>query len=200
MKKYLTIGLALIMALMLAACGATKGSASNYVDAALKSVNPYDAEQVAAYWGEDMDSTVGAPETQNTEYASIIFQNMTYKINGSEEADGKAKVNVTTTNLDMGQIMADVMTEYMQQTITVMYGNSEQEMTDEELDKLFTDILTDAITSGHFETVENTVDVELEQTEDSWKITGDKDAVINAMMGDIASFVDIINENMQATN
>lgn len=190
MKKMLSLLLALTMMLSLAACGGSMPNPENTVKEAMSAVNPFDAEKVNLYWG---DGALNAEETDaaTAQYVSMLFENMTYEITGSEVTDNTATVDVSITNTDMGTAMNDVMTTYFTEMLSAAFSGTE--MSEDEMTNRLMELIGETIVSDEYETVTTDVELGLTYENKTWTITSGQDEAIDAMMGNITTYF----ENME---
>lgn len=184
-KKILSLALALAMTLSLAACSG-RASAESVVKKAMDAVNPFNAEQVVAYWG-DASMSNDVLNEEDAELIAALFEDMTYEIVSSEETDESATVTVKVTNTDMTAVMGGVLEEYLPAALAAAFDTSAEAMSEEELAQLFNDTMKKHLDSTDYETVENEATLTLTPTEDSWTITGGTEEALNAMMGGLTS-------------
>ena len=197
MKKTLCLGLAIAMALGLAGC-AQRESAQSVVQKAIDSVKTMDVETMQSYWGNDQFKDIdnsGADAESDDESLSMMtlfVKNLDYQIIESNEEKETATVKVQITNLDMSSIMSDFMSEAFKEALSYAFLPEEQRPTDEDMNKMSNDILTNLLEREDNPKVTNTVDITLSLRDNQWVINPSADAV-DAMLGGISSFSETMN-------
>ncbi|MGI5984911.1 MAG: DUF4878 domain-containing protein [Clostridiales bacterium] len=197
MKKTLCLGLAIAMALGLAGC-AQRESAQSVVQKAIDSVKTMDVETMQSYWGNDQFKDIdnsGADAESDDESLSMMtlfVKNLDYQIIESNEEKETATVKVQITNLDMSSIMSEFMSEAFKEALSYAFLPEEQRPTDEDMNKMSNDILTNLLEREDNPKVTNTVDITLSLRDNQWVINPSADAV-DAMLGGISSFSETMN-------
>jgi hypothetical protein len=197
MKKTLCLGLAIAMALGLAGC-AQRESAQSVVQKAIDSVKIMDVETMQSYWGNDQFKDIdnsGADAESDDESLSMMtlfVKNLDYQIIESNEEKETATVKVQITNLDMSSIMSEFMSEAFKEALSYAFLPEEQRPTDEDMNKMSNDILTNLLEREDNPKVTNTVDITLSLRDNQWVINPSADAV-DAMLGGISSFSETMN-------
>lgn len=197
MKKTLCLGLAIAMALGLAGC-AQRESAQSVVQKAIDSVKIMDVETMQSYWGNDQFKDIdnsGADAESDDESLSMMtlfVKNLDYQIIESNEEKETATVKVQITNLDMSSIMSEFMSEAFKEALSYAFLPEEQRPTDEDMNKMSNDILTNLLEREDNPKVTNIVDITLSLRDNQWVINPSSDAV-DAMLGGISSFSETMN-------
>ena len=197
MKKTLCLGLEIAMALGLAGC-AQRESAQSVVQKAIDSVKTMDVETMQSYWGNDQFKDIdnsGADAESDDESLSMMtlfVKNLDYQIIESNEEKETATVKVQITNLDMSSIMSEFMSEAFKEALSYAFLPEEQRPTDEDMNKMSNDILTNLLEREDNPKVTNTVDITLSLRDNQWVINPSADAV-DAMLGGISSFSETMN-------
>ena len=157
------------------------------------------------YWGDtDFSSDVSSATSEDEEYGQLILEKiaagLTYKITGSMEDEdaGKATVSVDFTNVDMGAVMSEWMSDLMTTAIGYAFLPEDQQPSDDELNQMYMDSLTETMDNNKDNTVTNSVDVQLSLVEDNWEINSTDD-VIDAMVGGMMSYSNSMEENFGGT-
>lgn len=195
MKKVLTMLIALLLVVSLAACSMGE-SAKQATDNALKAIKEMDEETMSKYLEVDElvenDSSPSNPTNVGEEEMDVIFENIEYKINSSEEDGDNAVVNVDITNIDMTEVFGTLL----QESISLAFSNafSSNEITDEEMDMKMNQMFFDIIEKNKENTVTNNVDIKLHKSDKNWKISMD-DKLQNALTGNFLNVVKSMENN-----
>lgn len=195
MKKLLCVGCSIALCLSLVACGggASRESAESVVENGIKAFQNMNQEEMQNYWGKtDFSSDV---TSDNEEYGQQILEKiasgLTYQITESTEDEdtGAATVSVDFTNVDMGKVMPEWVGDMMATAIGYAFLPEEQQPSDDELNQMYMDSLTETMEANKDNTVTNSVDVQLSLVDNEWKINSTDD-VIDAMVGGMMSYAD----------
>ena len=171
MKRVLSLALSALLVFSMAGCGA-KESAEDVVKNAVDSLKNYDTEQITAYWG---DSEIGDQAEEDAAIMKAIFGNISYEIVSSQEEKETASVEVKVSNLDMGAVMGDTVSEVFVKLLEGAFSSTGAEMSEEDQNKLFNDTFLEKLNSGEYDTVEKTVTVTLTLVDKKWTMDADND-------------------------
>ena len=136
----------------------------------------------------DGDSSVGSEVVMGA-----IFDKLSYEIISSEKIDSNTvtvKTKITATD------MKPVLAEYMTEALAYAFSNAfaSPQLTEEELNQKYEEILVECATKPDLATVTNEVDVTVVKTESNdWKIEAD-DAFVNAVLGGLVEAFDAMND------
>lgn len=165
-KRLFSIFLAATMTLSLTGCGPKRESAQSVVEKAILAVKNLDSESAQTYWGSDSLESVGAitnadTDEQSIEIMKLLTQNLSYSITNSQEdeQDGTATVSVDFTNTNMSLVMAEYMKNVMSDILTYAFLPADQQPSDEEMEQLYMDKLTEAMSADDNESITNSVDI-----------------------------------------
>ena len=197
MKKLLCAGCSIALCLSLVSCGgASRESAESVVESGIKAFQSMNQEEVQKYWGDtDFSSDVASATSEDEEYGQQILEKiasgLTYEITGSTEDEeaGTATVSVDFTNIDMGTVMSEWVSDMMTTAIGYAFLPEDQQPSEDELNQMYMDSLTEVMDNNKDNTVTNSVDVQLSLTENKWKIDS-SDEVVDAMVGGMMSYAD----------
>ena len=179
MKKIISSLLLVLMLVSLTACGSTP-SPQNTVEQYLSAAKKLDAETMSELVipsntedAEIMENLTLEEEDSYSKFFEKFFKDnankMTYNILESTEKGDEANVSVETKYIDGGPLIAATMGE----AITRMVGIALQgkEPSEEEMDKMFSDILIEqeAINEPNFKT--QTMNINLKKQNEKWYIT-----------------------------
>lgn len=190
MKKVLSLGLALCLALMLAACGSSKESAQSALESALTAVKNMDTAAMETYFGEDVlndngeDVNAGANAVDDNQ--KLLLKNLTFKVTSCQESDGKAEAVVDITNVDMAQVLSDFMQQAISETLSYAFLPEDEQPSDEELQKKFSDLLASLLDADDLEMVTNTVNLSMTYADSQWKIAPTNE-LVDALLGGAVS-------------
>ena len=201
-KRLFSIFLAATMTLSLTGCGPKRESAQSVVEKAILAIKNLDSESAQTYWGSDSLESVGAitnadTDEQSIEIMKLLTQNLSYSITNSleDEQGGTATVSVDFTNTDMSLVMAEYMENVMSDILTYAFLPADQQPSDEEMEQLYMDKLTEAMSADDNESITNSVDITLSLIDDQWQIdTSNSAKVLDAMMGGLFSYLDSMSE------
>ena len=201
MKKLLCAVCSAALCLSLVACGGTsRESAQSVVENGIKAFQSMNQEEMQKYWGDtDFSSDVASSTSENEEYSQKILEKiasgLTYEITGSTEDEdaGTATVSVEFTNMDMGTVMSEWLSNAISTAFGYAFLPEDQQPSDEELNEMYMDSLTETMDNNKDNTVTNSIDVQLSLVEDEWKINPTED-VIDAMVGGMMSYANSMGE------
>ncbi|MEA4895787.1 MAG: hypothetical protein VB064_11065 [Oscillospiraceae bacterium] len=198
MKKILYLGISLALFLILVGCG-PKESAQSIVQKAIESVKIMDVEAMQNYWGErqfkDVDSSEATTdsEAQSKAMLALLVKNLDYQIIEANEEKDTATVKVQITNIDMSSIMSEFVSQAVKEALSDAFLPEEQQPSQEEMDKKYSDILVTLLDRKDNPKVTNTVYITLSLVDNQWVIVPNEEAV-DAMLGGINSFSGAMNE------
>lgn len=146
-----------------------------------KSKEPSPSDTVKSYFDEIKNadeemiymilSSVDETDTNSSKKMISDIQKLTYKIN-SENINGDiATVNVTVNGPDISAVIAKAIQEMFTSALSQAFSGIE--MTEEEENKLYDDILVKALNEVEF--TDRTGDITLEKSENGWEITDENE-------------------------
>ncbi len=202
LKRVFSISLAMVMILSLGACGPKRESAQSVAEKAILAVKNVDYATTQAYWGkgalEDVSKAADVePDEQSSEIMKLLTKNLSYSITNSQEDEqaGTATVSVDFTNTNMSLVMAEYIKTAMSDIFTYAFLPEDQQPTDEELEQMYMEKLTELMSSDDNETVTKSVDITLTLVDDQWQIdTSNAAEVLDAMLGGILSYAESMSE------
>lgn len=182
MRKILLLLTSVMMVLGMAACGGGGGGeeqSTNTPEAAvagyLDAFKAVDQAKLNEYVTED--DMMYSEDTEDVSEAQVVFGNISYEIKSVNAEEGSTTATVTTdvTNVDMTAVMQSMMTAAMTESGDIEAMDEEKSM----------EMLKQAIEDNKDNTITKTVDIELTQVEDKWKVKS-TDELLTALSGGIA--------------
>ncbi|NDO47605.1 hypothetical protein [Clostridium sp. MD294] len=182
MRKILLLLTSVMMVLGMAACGGGGGEEkqdTNTPEAAvagyLDAFKAVDQAKINEYVAED-DMMYSEDTEEDISEAQIVFGNITYEIKSvNTDTEGVAIVTTDITNIDMTAVMQSLMTAAMTESGDIEAMDEEKSM----------EMLKQAIEDNKDNTITKTVDIELTQVEDKWKVKS-TDELVTVLSGGIA--------------
>ena len=168
MRKILIWITAVTMAFAMTACSSSQSGATDTAEAAviglLDAIKAVDQAKVNQYvTPEDSMYSEDTATTEDVETTKLLFENMTYEVTSAEENGDSAVVKVDITTLDMSVIMQ----QYMQSSLELAdSATAAEEITQETT----TQLLKDAIEQNKNPTVSSSVELNVNKTEEGWKV------------------------------
>lgn len=178
MKKTICKTLALIISLsmsilVLASCG------SGSIEEAKTEINHQFPQIIDSFKSGNIDSIntysineVNIDDEDGLKTAILSsLSNIDYKINSVTPENGKnAVVNIDITMIDSSQVMEKYIQNIMTLVSSPEYQSLLSSLTKEDYAKMMDDELAKILASGELQTVTKTVDVNLQKSNDTWKL------------------------------
>ena len=197
MKKMLALLCAAAMLLALVGCGA-KNTPETVVGTFCDEMKNFNLEAMAQCV-EDADPEDLNPSEEEvpSQLADLLRQNaqkITYTLSDATPTDDdEAVVEVSFQFPDVSKAVAAAMGEYLTQALGMaMSGSSE-----EDISKLFEQILVEKINSAEPATTEATVSFPCTKTEEGWKIEEVPNQVLNVMTRNFLAALDDLSKIME---
>ncbi|WP_195263141.1 hypothetical protein [Clostridium sp. 1001275B_160808_H3] len=160
-----------------------------------KSKEPSPSDTVKTYFDEikgadeamisTLLSTVKENNTNSSKKMVTEIQKLTYTINSEAiEGEDNATVNVTVNGPDIAAVIAKGIQEVFTSALSQAFSGTE--MTEEEQNKLYDDILIKALDEVTF--TDRTGDITLEKSENGWKVTNENEVTKLIMNIDPTTF------------
>ena len=186
MKKKLTVILALVLVLSLAACGGSKNSPEGVVSGFCDSLKTLDAQKMQAYLKDPAEeSELGLDEVPK-EFMDILktwAKDLKYKVGKAETNGDNAKVKVDFTYTDASEIFKTALTNYISKAMAeALSGN---EVSEEKMTSLLVDCIKEAQKSVKTKTADISLDFELEKVDGNWKISNASEELANVMLSNM---------------
>ena len=183
MKK--CVSLVLVLILLLAGGGTPQPAAEDAVKEAFEAVKAMDQQTIQARFTED---PLGDGQSEDVA-AQQLVEHLSCQIVSCEQTADTAVATLQITNLDMQQVMDAYITAALEDLFTNL-GAGIDEMSEEELDARYEQILQDILTGGEIDTVTSEVEINLTYTEEGGWVIETTDPLTDAMMGGLLSYVD----------
>ncbi len=186
--------ISIAMALMLSVTtfyGCKSNSPSDTVKTYLDGIKNADEKTISTLLDEVEKEN---EDTQSNSYKKVVseIQKITYTIN-SESVDGdKATVNVKINGPDIAGVVAQSIQKMFTSALSQAFSGTE--MTEEEQNKLYDDIMLECLNEVKF--TDRTGDITLEKSDNEWKITDENEMIKLIMNIDPATF-DPANTNTE---
>ncbi len=192
MKKWIKSLLAFNMMFMLSACSSGPQPEAT-LESYLQSVQSAESIDASTLYNEEyfdmslpfyLDLSAMAPSNITDDAFTLkilgLVQDFDYTIGDVETNGNEATIELTITSYSLGEIMSAWMTKWM--TFGIEYTTSGEEMSDDEMNQKYVELLDEAINETSKSNV-NTFDVYM--TDDGgWKINAnDNDDLITALLG-----------------
>jgi len=201
MKKILIIFILSIILFSLAGCGTLgpEDTVDKYFTAAQKLDLISMAANIAPSNTEDRDKTSTLFEGEEQEefqkyaedYLKTNARKMTYKITGSEENGDKAVVTVDCKYVDFGRILKATVGEMFAKLFGQTFSGVE--MTDEENEQMFLNVMKEQIKTFDETFIEVTLNIDLVKIENTWYIAEASDELLDVVAsGFISAFEELI--------
>lgn len=192
MKKCLAVIVTLLMSLSLAACGQKIDPPDKVVENALTALKVSDFETAKTYFDVDPEESISEAETEQEDEIMVnIMQNLQYTIISTEENDDTATVKASIKNTNMSSVMSD----YISEAFTYAFSN----LSDEEMDQKFTEILNTSLENNKDNLLEKEVDITLTKGETGWIITMNDD-LIDAITGGMLTIANNFSNAAESFN
>ena len=216
MKKSLIILVLSIILLSLAGCGTVgpEDTVDKYFTATQKLDLISMAENIAPSNNEDRDKTTTLFEGEEQEefqkyaldYLKTNARKMTYTITGSEVDGDKAVVTVDCKYVDSGRILKATIGEMFAKLFGQAFSGVE--MTDEETEQMFLNVMEEQIKTFDETFAEVTLNIDLVKMKDTWYITEASDELLDVVasgfisagkeISDSFSFADVEDNSIDA--
>lgn len=98
-----------------------------------------------------------------------------------------AIVSVEITNYDMTQIMSVYISELFAKTLEYAFLPEEEQPSEEEMEQIYSDLLSECLSAEDVDTVTSTVDADLVLVDSTWKLDP-SDEFIDALFGGAVSY------------
>lgn len=194
MKKILISVLIIILALGVTGCGGE--SPEQAVKNTLDAIKAGDVEKASKYVDYDKlqitdKSALNAEDKEKSEeMAKMIFKNIKYKVLESSEDGNTATVKAEITNLDMG----NVMTDFVSQLLPLAFSGLSKEQMNEKSEEVFVSLI-----SKESKTVTKTVELNLSKKDDNWKIES-SDEFSDAVLGGLITYSNNMKDSFGGGN
>jgi len=207
MKKLIIIFVLPIILFLLAGCG-TAGP-EDTVDKYFTAAQKLDLISMAAYIApsntEDRDITTTLLEGEEQEefqkyaldYLKTNARKMTYSISGSEVNGDKAVVTVDCKYVDSGRILKATVGEMFAKLFGQAF--SDVEMTDEENEQMFLNVMEEQIKTFDETFIEVTLNIDLVKMEDTWYIAEASDELLDVVASGFISAGKEISDSFSFT-
>ena len=173
LKKLICFLTAIILVVAVSGCG-NKGP-SKAMRENLDSITNGDNKAISDILGSEIQDEEGT-DSQYTEAENQMIKavkKITYKIN-SETIDGNsAKVNVTVNGPDLADAFSQFMDKALADAFSIAF--SEDSMTEEEMDAKYDKMFAEILENVKFS--ERTMDIEMVNENNEWKIKNDNDLI-----------------------
>lgn len=192
--------ISIVMTLMISVttfygCKSEVTSISDVVKTYLDGIKNADEKTISASLNENISTLLNNGEIQkesiqNDSYKKLVseIQKITYTIN-SENIDGdKATVNVKINGPDIADVIAKSIQKTFKSSLSQAF--SDAEVTEEEQDKLYNDIMLECLNEVKF--TNRTGDITLEKSDNEWKIA-DENQLIKLILNIDPANIDLEN-------
>lgn len=182
-KRLSAIILALLMCLLLAACGGAKGpkageSAEKAVRNYLEAVKKKDLKTASQYLeGSDTLSESSEDYSEMPELADKLF-GFDYKIISSDEQDGHAIVRVQVTTYDFGTFFGSLLKDAFAAAFPSMINGGEEA----DMDAIMNEAISNNMYLLKSKDITTEAEIELNKHENGWKIKNTT-SIANAVFG-----------------
>lgn len=199
MKKISLVMLICVIALM-TACGGTpkpEKTVAKYLDLAKEAKYTEMKELVMT---EDNKSKLEMLATEDedtkelTEYIKNCGKKIEYKILETEIDNFNATVKVSCKFVDGTPFMKAVISDVIKKTFASA-GNGSS-LTEEEINKIYTDSINEQLGKTEETFVEKTLEVQLDQEGDTWVIDDDENVLYNVIMANLVEFGSALNNSV----
>lgn len=179
------IPLLLALLLLLAGCGTQQPAAENAVQEAFEAIKAMDRQTIQTRFTEN---PLGDGYSEDVTEQQLV-ENLSCRVVSCEQTDDTAVATLQITNLDMQQVMDAYITAALEDLFTNL-GTGIDEISEEELDARYEQILQDILTGGEIDTVTSEVEVNLTYAEEGGWVIETTDQLTDAMLGGLLSYVD----------
>lgn len=178
-KKLLAVILSVALVLSMAACGSKIDPPETVVNNALTAFKASDFETAAKYFNEDPEAAINDAESEEDaafadEFTTTILGSLAWEIVSSEEDGDTATVKTKIKAIDMSLAISD----YISQAFAYIFSD----LSEEELDAKYSEILLNSIKNHTDDLKETEVDIKLNKTDSGWIINMD-DEFMDAILG-----------------
>ena len=188
MKKILSIILALVLVLGLAACGGSKkGTPEATIDTLMEGLKTMDFEKIKGTMKDATDEDMDLAEDESIQAMYDILKGwaskLTYKLGKSEVNGDKATVAADVTYTDAADLISEAFTEYISTAMSKAFSG--EEVSEEEMQKLLMDTINEKAKSVGTKTAEASLTFNLEKVGDDWKIVDPPEDIANIMLSNM---------------
>jgi len=208
MKKLLVIFVLSIILFSLAGCGTVgpEDTIDKFFTAAQKLDLISMAENTAPSNTEDRDEILTVFEGEEQEvfpksvedYLKTNARKMTYEITGSEVNGDKAVVTVDCKYVDGGRILKATIGELFAKLFGQAFSGVE--MTDEENDQMFLNVMEDQIKTLGETFIEVTLNIDLVKMKGTWYIAESSDELLDVAASGFISVIKEISDSFPSTD
>ena len=199
MKRFLALTLALVLAVSLAACGKAQPAAASAVKEAIESVKSADMESMQGSFNGELDGLADLFGTEDMELLQLVTNHISYTIDGViESEDGPTVVTVTITAVDASQVMGRFMKDFMTYALQFAFLPADEQPDEGEIEATMMQMLREALEDPNLDTVETTLDVELnwDEAAGKWHIANEFE-LGDAVLGGLFSWMETVTDSLQ---
>ena len=179
-SKVFIMSILFIVALLFVGCGGTsEGTPEEAVANAINAIKQLDEEKIERYFPDS--DPIGSLGEEHEDIIKLSVENISFNIISSSINGDSATAEVAITNIDMGIIFG----EYLGQAMDML--SAEVELTYEEMDQIFLDLLKRP--DNEMVTITVTINLAKNDDADGWIIDADEafaDAIFGGMLSAVA--------------
>lgn len=199
MKKMLAMLLALTLLLSLAACEKAQPAAASVVEEAIESFKSADMESMQGSFDGELDGLADLFGTEDMELLQLVTDHISYTIDGVVESeDGPTVVKVTVTAVDAAQVMGRFMKDFMTYALQFAFLPADEQPDESEVEATMMQMLREVLADPNLDTVETTLDVELnwDEAAGKWRIANEFE-LGDAVLGGLFSWMETVTDSLQ---
>lgn len=194
MKRIISICIAalliFVMALSTAACGAKEPSPTEVLDSYLKAIQTEGFEEAGISSSDlDMDE-LSESDSELVDSLKAKMQEFEYELS-NEQIDGdSATVDLKVKTYGFGEMLTEVLNEYLQQAISMAFSGA----SDEEMEAILNNLFREKVDNLE-KTFEKTVTVEMVKGEEGWEVKDktESNPMFDALLGGMFSSIENMN-------
>lgn len=175
-SKIITVLLVLIFTGGLMGCGKSntpEAAVKNYFDAVAKG----DMDSASEYAELNLDN---AEKNESDAFTKAYFKKISCEVKEAKEDGDNAVVKAEISAPDMGDIMGNMMKEYMPKMLSASIAGEDTTKLEKEMEKAIEEMFSD---ESKIKIVKNEVDINLIKKDGSWIISDDNSELGNALTG-----------------
>jgi len=196
-KTRLFLFLVICMAIIISSVTGCSAKPQAVVDELLSALKRGDYDAAGQYMIVQDDSPMkNVIDEGSNEIFDRLFKNLEYSILSTSVENDEAVVRLKTTNLDMKNITEQAITEIFSRSLANAFQNSDEELTDEEMNQIYTEKMDDP--AAQKVTMENDIKLMKDTNDRKWKVVVDttfEDSITGNLISSFSGFAPDLQDN-----